>query len=347
MSDPAAYPSRSGGGARAAPPPLPPPPKPGFPASVPEGTPFHLLARNSAHRWWRPAVALLVLLGLTLLALVLAAVLLVGMIVFAGPWGALSIALPPGHLLEVLSSPLSTLFLSFAALIALIPPVALTARWVQRRGFGSVVGVLGMPRIRWLGETMLWALLVFGVLLAVILTLQLMSGAPMPAFPGWRRYLVVALLAVLVVPAQSAAEELFFRGLLLQTLTAWFRIPWPGILLTSLVFLLGHGYTDPLVWVELFLMATSMCWLSIRTGGLEAAVAMHTANNALSLLVAGLSGVPSTQQAGDYPVIQVIPMIVAVLLFTWVVDRRAVRRGVGTVVGGRVRINPLTLMPRH
>ncbi|SFT74468.1 Membrane protease YdiL, CAAX protease family [Actinopolyspora lacussalsi subsp. righensis] len=346
MADPAAYPSHNSGDSRPVSP-RRPPPKPGFPAPVPEGTPFHLLARNSAHRWWRPVVALLVLLGLTLAASVLAAVLLVGMIVFAGPLGTLNVVLPPGHLVEVLSSPLPTLFLSFAVLIALIPPVALTARWVQRRGFGSVVGVLGTPRVRWFGETMLWALLVFGVLFAAIITLQLMSGAPMPAFPGWRRYLAVALLAVLVVPAQSAAEELFFRGLLLQTLTAWFRTPWPGILLSSLVFLLGHGYTDPLVWVELFLMATIMCWLSIRTGGLEAAVAMHTANNALSLLVAGLSGVPSTEQSGDYPVIQVIPMIVAVLLFAWVVDRRAARRGVGTVVGGRVRIDPVTLAPRH
>ncbi|WP_223208194.1 CPBP family intramembrane glutamic endopeptidase [Actinopolyspora erythraea] len=345
MSDPAANTPPNGVETRAAPA-AGRTPRKGFPARVPEGTPFHLLARNSAHRWWRPAVALLVFLGLAVLASLVGLVLLVGMIVFGGPLGSLALVLPPGTHEELLSAPLTVLFLSFASLVALVPPVVLTARWVQRRGFGTVVGVLGAPRFRWLGETMLWASLVFGALFAMSAALQSAAGVPVLAFPGWRAYLAVALTALLVVPAQSAAEELVFRGLLLQTLTAWLRTPWPGIVLSSVLFLFAHGYTDPLVWGELFLMAASMCWLSVRTGGLEAAVAMHTANNSLSLLVAGLGGVPSVQQSGDYQVIQVLPMAVAILIYTWVIDRRASRRGLDTVVGGRVRISPLTLAPR-
>lgn len=200
--------------------------------------------------------------------------------------------------------------------------------------------------MRWLGECLAVGALVFAVMFAAVLLLQTLAGVSLlGSFPGPRAYLSVVLIAILLVPAQSAAEEIFFRGMLLQTLTAWFRVPWIPMVLSSLVFLSGHGYTDPLVWGELLLMAMTMCWLSIRTGGLEAAIALHVSNNSLSLLIAGLSGVPGIEQAGDYTLLQVLPLVLAILVYAWLIDRRAARREVDTVTGGRVRIGPFSLRP--
>ncbi|NED53962.1 CPBP family intramembrane metalloprotease, partial [Micromonospora aurantiaca] len=76
---------------------------------------------------------------------------------------------------------------------------------------------------------------------------------------GWGRFLAPAIVIILLVPFQSAAEEYVFRGWLLQAVGACtlenarsrvgrvfgavFRTPWPGIVLGSALFTAGHGYT--------------------------------------------------------------------------------------------------------
>ncbi|NYH80072.1 membrane protease YdiL (CAAX protease family) [Actinopolyspora biskrensis] len=324
-----------------------PPPARGVVRAAP-GTPFDMLARNPAHRWWRPLVTLLVFAGTTAVALICTTVLFVGTVLVGMPTRVLRVVSDPALSPEdLLRDPLLMLFFSFALLVALIPAAVLTARWTQRRNPASLVSVVGGFRAGWLGAALLWGLLVFGTMFGVSLLLQVFAGIPLlEGFPGWWSYSSIVLIAVIVVPVQSAAEELVFRGLLLQTLNAWFRVPWLGIVVSSLVFLSGHGYTDPAVWAELLLMAGAMCWLSIRTGGLEAAIALHVSNNSLSLFIAGLSGVPGVEQGGNYPLAQVAPLMVAVVVYTWLVDRSAARRGLYTVVGGREPIHPVTLRPR-
>jgi membrane protease YdiL (CAAX protease family) len=240
--------------------------------------------------------------------------------------------------------PLIVLFSGFLSLLALVPAVWVAVRWGQNRPFSSVSNVVGGVRWRWLGECQAIAVLVLGAAFAVELGYEMVTGAVgFGGFPGWATYAKIALIALLVVPLQSAAEEYAFRGFLLQTFTAWFRTPWIGMVLSSLLFLMGHGYTDPLVWAQLFLMGMASCWLAVRTGGLEAAIALHVANNVLSLLVTGLSGVPNLDQAGDFSVVDVLPFMVAMPVYAWIVDRRAARRELSTVIGGGSSISPITL----
>ncbi len=327
-------------------PPLPPRRGPRW-ALVPTGAPYHLLARNSVHRWWRPLVTVLLFAGLAVVSLFAAAALYVPLVLLLSPRLLVAVLeAGPGPGVNPLADPVLVMLLGFAVLAALIPATLFTTWWAQRRPFGSVCSVTGVLRWRWLGECVAAGVAVFGVMfgLGVVATL-LTGGVPWQGFPGWRDYLAIVVVALVVVPFQAASEEFVFRGLLLQTLTAWFRTPWVGMVVSSLLFLSAHGYTDPLVWFELVLLAMTMCWLSIRTGGLEAAIGLHVCNNSLSLLVGGLSGVPDLRQAGDFSVVQVLPLVVAILVYAWIVDRRAARRGVDTVVGGRQRIAPLSLRP--
>ncbi|GAB2660510.1 CPBP family intramembrane metalloprotease [Saccharopolyspora gloriosae] len=321
-----------------------------FPATAdptPEGTPYHLLARDSRHRWWTPLLALLFGAVLAFVLLLVAMVLLGLFVLYPAGFGEFRLAslwLNPDYVEAVVRDPFVLLYVSFGALAALIPAVMLAVLWAQRRSPRQLIGVTGRMRWRWLGECLLAAVAVFAVAFAISAVLTWAAGRSSgPGFPGWADYARIVALAVLIVPFQSAAEEFAFRGFLLQTLTAWFRTPWPAIVITSVLFLLGHGYTDPLVWCELLVMAVAMCWLTLRTGGLEAAIALHVANNSLSVLVSGLSGVPGIEQAGDFAVGDVLPFIAAVLAYGWWVDRRAAQRGEWTVTGGRVPLNPWSL----
>lgn len=321
-------------------------PEPGW-ALIESGTPYHLLARNSAYRWWRPLATLLVAAVLCLGGAVAASAVLTVMLAFpnghVAPWLVLA-PRPTAALEAALDDPMWTLVGSFAVIPVLLLAVFVTVRWTQRRPFSSVGSVVGRLRWRWLAESLGLAVLLLTIAFAVSAAFG-SAGQTGPGFPGWGRYLSILAIAVLLVPVQSAAEEFVFRGLLLQTFSAWFRFPWPGIVLSSLLFVGGHEYRDPLVMADLLVMAVAMCWLTIRTGGLEAAIGWHAANNALSLIVGGLSGVPDLAHPGGFAPMDVLPMTVAVLLYAWLADRRAARRELSTVTGGRVRITPLALRP--
>ena len=70
---------------------------------------------------------------------------------------------------------------------------------------------------------------------------------------------------------------------------ALFRSPWPGIVISSVAFVSAHGYTG---WamVDIFLFAMTIGWLTVRTGGLEAAITLHALNNLFAFLLPAATG---------------------------------------------------------
>ena len=96
------------------------------------------------------------------------------------------------------------------------------------------------------------------------------------------------LIAVLLItPFQAAGEEALIRGVLNRGSAS--LIPGRllgsvvGGVLSSLVFMLLHGAGDIWLNITYFGMGMLFSYLTWRTGGLEAAVAMHAANNLLAL----------------------------------------------------------------
>ena len=86
------------------------------------------------------------------------------------------------------------------------------------------------------------------------------------------------VLLLVLVPLQCYAEELVFRGYLMQTIGRWLKNPAWAILLPAPFFMLAHGYD---LWgqasiVVMAVLAGFLCWY---TGGLEAAIGMHVMNN--------------------------------------------------------------------
>lgn len=128
-----------------------------------------------------------------------------------------------------------------------------------------------------------------------------------PFFFGWRAFWHPRGLFALRTPLLDLAsdafgqvviiaipEEAFYRGYLQTRLDE--ALPWqrnvfgarvgPGLLLTSLIFALGHYATvhDP-ARLAVFFPSLVFGWLRARTGGIGAAVAFHASCNTFSAIL--------------------------------------------------------------
>lgn len=109
----------------------------------------------------------------------------------------------------------------------------------------------------------------------------------------WLAILPVALVGVAV---QTGAEEVLFRGYLMQQLAARFGSPLVWIGVPTILFGLAH-YAPPQngdnTWLIVLATGTfglAAADLTIRTGSLGAAWGFHFANNCIALLVVSVQG---------------------------------------------------------
>jgi len=180
----------------------------------------------------------------------------------------------------------AVLLLTFGGM-ALGPVLAAAA--LHFRGPGTL---LGPWEDWWRGFVTALAvvLLVFGVLTAVSAAFI----APVPNMePG--RWLLWMVLAVPLLFVQIAAEELLFRGYLMQQLAARFAARWIWFTLPALLFGLLHwdpeaGRNLPLVLLSAFAFGLVAADLTERTGSLGAAMGFHFGNNFIALLVVSVKG---------------------------------------------------------
>jgi membrane protease YdiL (CAAX protease family) len=174
-----------------------------------------------------------------------------------------------------LADPVAAVF-SAVAIALMIPAIAIGVRLAEGRRLGTLSSVAGRLRVRLLGRC--------GVLAAGVHAAT--GAAPTPSWGASSAGLLAT--ALLLVPFQAAAEEYAFRALPQQVLGAWLRSPWWGILVPVPLFVFGHDYNLPgQVSIAVFAVATGI--LTWRTGGLEAAIALHVVNNA-SIFVLGAVG---------------------------------------------------------
>ncbi len=109
----------------------------------------------------------------------------------------------------------------------------------------------------------------------------------------WLRLLPLSLLLVLI---QTGAEEMIFRGYLMQQVAA--RLPWrlaylglPAMLFAALHF--DPATMGPTAWLVVcsaFLFGLAAADLTQVTGSLGAAWGLHFANNALAILLVATQG---------------------------------------------------------
>jgi membrane protease YdiL (CAAX protease family) len=169
--------------------------------------------------------------------------------------------------------------------LATLIPIACVIVWMVHRVHPRWLLSVG-PGLRWR-----YLLVCMGVALVslngALLVSQLGTDRPtVGAQPGFWGFLVVILLTS---PLQAAAEEIFFRGYLMQALGSLVAQPWFGVVVSSVVFALLHGTQNLPLFVDRLafgLLAGILVW---RTGGLEAGIAAHVVNNVCAYLLAGMT----------------------------------------------------------
>lgn len=168
-------------------------------------------------------------------------------------------------------------------LALLIPWSMLIQRIVYKVPAASLHSVASRFRFHVFGK----ALLVFGPLWVLMVAVwNFMPGGDTP----WTTADLAALLIItlLVTPLQAAGEEYGIRGLLFRVVGSWTRGATAGLILgivvTSVLFTIMHGSTDPYIVGWYLTLWTGLAIITWRTGGLEIAVVLHAVLNTVSFL---------------------------------------------------------------
>ncbi|MEU4423613.1 CPBP family glutamic-type intramembrane protease [Actinoplanes sp. NPDC024001] len=292
----------------------------------PPSMPYHRLARTAAHRWWRPVLGTL-FIAVAGVALTMGVFLVVAL--------AALIAGQP----EVDGIPsfgeLTDLAVAFLSIAVLLPVVLLAALWIQRRPPGTLSSVTGRLRWRWLMTCLPVAFVAIVLFVGAGLGLTAVTGQDTgldDSLAGWGPFAVSMLVLLLVVPGQAAAEEYLTRGWLLQAFGTWLRSPWLPIAVQALVFAALHGWGTAWGFADLLLFGVVAGWLTVRTGGLEAAIALHVMNNLVSSVVAAAYGeLGMDQTAADMPWQMAVADVPVLLGYAAVILWLARRRNLATL----------------
>lgn len=199
--------------------------------------------------------------------------------------------------LHVGPSPVAELAAVGLGLAMLIPATRLAAR-----AFGRDPGALSSAtgRLRW-GLVRRCGVVALGVVVASFVVV----GAAELALDGWSAasdglawqgasgFVPAALVVLLLFPLQAAGEEYLFRGTLVQAIGTFTPRRWVAIAITSAAFGAIHMYSAQGT-VSVLAFGAVAAWLTLRTGGLEAAIGLHVVNNVVSLVLRAAFLDPST-----------------------------------------------------
>ena len=250
--------------------------------------PYHRLSHvNPRARWFTPVLEGLLIAGIYfVLLLIVSFALLAFAVMLRVPYDYLT------DLQRIYANVFKTPLVFVALLITIIPviPAIFIARLITNfKPLGLIHSIAGRMRWSYLGVFLGFGFLIFGLynvgnlVLAGSLTTQ-NSVHPLNSGMFWL-YIVLILL---IVPFQCYAEELLFRGYLMQTVGRWLKNPAWAIIIPAPIFMVLHGYG---LWgllsvLTMALIAGFLCWY---TGGLEAGIGLHIANN-VSIFIFGLLG---------------------------------------------------------
>ncbi|MFI7498799.1 lysostaphin resistance A-like protein [Streptomyces sp. NPDC049687] len=300
----------------------PPPVLPDAPAAGGSHLYHRLAHATGRHRWWRPLVGtVMVLAGWFLLIAVVDA--------FAYGIGTAK-GYPETPDGGVDFGPVANTAQTLGSLALGIPVVLLTVRWVGRRPAGTVSSVDGRLRKRWLALCVLVAVPVvaLGMVGMLLMPSGETSGAADEVWVGLHRFLPALVMLLVLVPLQAAAEEYVCRGWLVQAVGGFFRSPWIAVLPQAVLFASLHGWGTTAGFIDLIVFGGVAGWLTVRTGGLEAATALHAVNNLASFAVgaAFVGGLDSDETAADAPWQMVAVDTAVTLVFAaavlWLARRR-------------------------
>ncbi len=293
-------------------------------------TPYHRLARETpAYAWWKlPVAGVIIVVAYLALSVIVVIAAVIYFAVTDGDTTDLDKWFDAVGDLDL--DQLDFFVFDMLGLIVLIPAVLLGVLAVGPRPIGYLSSVTGRLRWGWLARTMMISFGVFAATFAILLAVTELTDPGEVDAPSQlgRQVITAIVLVVLIVPFQAAAEEYVFRGYLMQLVGSWSRFAFLPVLISTPLFVAGHAYE---LWglLDVGIFGLTAAVLTIRTGGLEAAIAAHTANNVLLFILDALGMIEASDDTGAGP-LDLIPTIVSsiviVLLVEWAARRYDIQR---------------------
>lgn len=223
---------------------------------------------------------------------------------------------PSANVLQLAPAPLA-LTAALLPFAATFPALWLALRFLHRRPFRSLITPAGAFRWRLFAVTGL-------VWFALAAAVDAVQYAIDPSVYRWSfdaaRFLPYLLAALLLMPIQTCAEELVFRGYLTQVIGVRARRLWLPLVLPSLFFALLH-LPNPEVgalglvyaFPQYLGIGLLLGWITLRSQGLEMAFGLHLANNLYSGLVASITA-SALPTASLFTIENLDPMLNSVLI---------------------------------
>lgn len=274
----------------------PPPPPVALPV---EARQYHEFFRTPRNRWWRGLLALVMFVGIWLVLNVVLSGVAIGVDVATGrvdPAELLAAGSDPTALSALIMTPLM-FTVNNICLAAAIPLAGLSAWALEGQRPRWMSSIAGGFRWRLFWPFLLVATPVFAAGLLIDFAL---AGVPEFRFNPDTVFLIVAI--VLTTPLQAAGEEYGVRGLLTRVIGSWTSSRAFGLIaamvISSLVFMSLHLASNLWLNIYYFMVGIGCSILVWRTGGLEAAVALHIANNLVGEVTLPFGGLESAFDRG-------------------------------------------------
>src|SRR5215216_2471298 len=202
-----------------------------------------------------------------------------------------------------------------ATMLSFVPFIVATllaVRFIHARSLRTLI--TGESHIRW-GRIFAGAGIWMGIAALIsIVEALLYPGRYALTFQPAALFLF-ALIALVLIPIQTSAEELFFRGYLLQWMGLRLKNIWFLSVLNGLLFFLPHAANPEmasgsvLIGLGYFAMGFFLTLITLQDRGIELALGLHAANNLFASLFANyvVTALPSpflfphsTPRSGNY-----------------------------------------------
>lgn len=182
----------------------------------------------------------------------------------------------------------STLFLMLLSFAVVFFSVPLVVKWLHNQKFKDVI--TSRVKIDWsriFFSFTIWA--VFQIIVTII------SYYASPGDFKWnfqlQPFLILLIIAVIMIPLQTSAEELMFRGYLMQGFALLAKNRWVPLTVTSVVFGSLHFFNPEVAKmgniVMIYYIGTGLFLgvLTLMDEGMELSLGFHAANNLITALL--------------------------------------------------------------
>ncbi len=169
----------------------------------------------------------------------------------------------------------------------------LCIRFIHHRSFVSIITT--KSGVRW-GKILKGAVIWLFILIVLAIISFLISPASYKVTFNPATFGILLVLSLITFPIQSTFEEVFFRGYLMQGFGLLTKKPVIPILVTSIIFGLGHVMngtnmtTDVFILVETFIVGVMLGAVTLGEDGIETAIGIHIINNLYAVLIVSTSG---------------------------------------------------------